>query len=488
LRYDQKIVIFNSIESFEIIYHHLGGVMHYIFCRKAMFAALTILTAVVCVIGTGCSSGDNNATSEKVYFPRIGNYADLYLRGSYDVLGMIHKRELAKIGEAAKIGASRKMNGGTIYSNIWTPHIMYAGACDETVPGNPNIAPDYRITDRRQKELPELGAGDFLMIANPGKQDLRAKGCYFVGIGFPMATNRYSPPGFNDHPDITMESQVDIMIYTWGPKEDGLVTPRLTPHLKICPTSPMTVVGYWLMTAQLAHNLAYEDTSGTYVAAEKYLDTLMDRLDMFHKNTIGDVNEIGEIMAEKILAGGKIYPWSSRWEFYQEANGTAGSVMGIYPLHTRGAYTGPGIYEPPEFDPEDLEENDIVLLAMAGDDPAGDIEMAEKVRAKGGFLVGIYPFEREDGFSTAPLRELCDFSLDNLSGDNDGVLDIPGYDSKIIPTVAPMNNYAYWAILGAYVEALENRDVAPYYWMSWHVPGGKAYTDSIHVHFLERGY
>jgi len=51
-----------------------------------------------------------------------------------------------------------------------------------------------------------------------------------------------------------------------------------------------------------------------------------------------------------------------------------------------------------------------------------------------------------------------------------------------------MNNYAFWAILGAYVENMEKRGVAPYYWMSWHVPGGKAYDDSIHALFLERGY
>jgi hypothetical protein len=214
----------------------------------------------------------------------------------------------------------------------------------------------------------------------------------------------------------------------------------------------------------------------------------MSRLDLFHRNTIGVVNEIGEIMAEHVLAGGKIYPWSSRWEFYQEANGTAGSLMGIYPIHAKGTYTGPGIYNPPEFDPEDLTGNDIVLLAMAGQDPKVELEMARKVRAKGAFMVGIFPFEREDGFSTGPLHDLCDFSLDNLSGDQDGVLNIPGYETKIIPTVAPMNNYAYWAIVGAYVEAMENRGIAPYYWMSWHVPGGKAYTDSVHVYFLERGY
>ncbi|MCE5250777.1 hypothetical protein LLG96_11215 [bacterium] len=422
------------------------------------------------------------------FFPTLDNYADLYLRGSYDVLNMIRVRELEKIGQACKIAAQRKLAGGTIYSYIWTPHIMYAGACDEDVPGNPNIAPDYKSGDPRFGKLPDLGAGDFLIVGGPGHQDIRQRGCFFLGIGYPMSTNRYSPINFNDHPEVTMESQVDMMIYTWGPKEDGIVTPSLTPHLKICPTSPMTVVGYWLVTAQTAHNLAYRDTSGTYKAAEAYLDTLMGRLQVFHERYIGDVQVIGEEIAKRVLAGGKIYPWSSRWEFYQEASGTAGSLMGIYPIHPEGIYTGPGIQHPPKLNPDELTDKDIVLLAMAGATPEVEIEMARKIRAKGAYMVGIYPFVREDGISTEPLRKLCNRSIDSLSGDKYGVLAIPGYPDKIIPTMAMMNNYAYWSIIGAYVQAMESRGVAPYYWMSWHVPGGKAYDDSIHTHFLKRGY
>jgi len=51
-----------------------------------------------------------------------------------------------------------------------------------------------------------------------------------------------------------------------------------------------------------------------------------------------------------------------------------------------------------------------------------------------------------------------------------------------------MNNYAFWAVVGAYVQAMERQGVAPYYWMSYHVPGGRAYDDSIRGYFLKRGY
>ena len=422
---------------------------------------------------TGCAKNEKNETDS--YFPRLGNYADLYLRMSYDVLHMVRVRELGKIGQACKIGAQRKMAGGKIISGIGTPHIMYGGACAEDVPGNPNIAPDLKGQNSGYQGEPELGKNDFLIVANPSKHVEKAyeNGCYVVGIGFPMTTNRYSPPEFNDHPDYFIEDMTNMFIYTWGPKEDGIVTPALTPvlHLKILPTSPMTVVGYWLMMAQLSHNLAYEDTSGTYSAAETYINTLMERLSEFHKRYIGDVNEVGEEMAERVLNGGKIHPWSSRDEFWIESNGTAGGLMGVYPLK-----------------PDSLTTKDIVILAAANATPEKEIEMAQKVREKGSFLIGIFPFEREDGISTEPLKELCDLSLDNYSGDVYGVLNIPGYTDKIIPTTTMMNNYAFWAVVGAYVQAMESRGEAPYYWMSYHVPGGREYDVSIRDAFLKRGY
>jgi len=415
----------------------------------------------------------NKSKKEISNFPYLGNYADLYLRGSYDILHIIKARELGKIGQACKIAAQRKLAGGRIVSGIGTPHIMYAGACAEDMPGNPNIAPDRKRESGGYKGKPELGQGDFLMVANPSPfvEKAHNRGCFVLGIGFPMTTNRYSPPNFNDHPNTFIEDMSDIFIYTWGPKEDGLVTPALTPNLKILPTSPMTVVAYWLITAQLAHNIAYKDTSGTYEAAETYIDTLMARLREFHTRFFADINDAGEIIAERVLNGGKIYPWSPRDEFFVESNGTAGGLMGVYPLK-----------------PENLNAQDIVILAAADSTPAREIELAAKVREKGAWMLGIFPFEREDRISTDPLKKLCNMSLDNISGDFYGVLDIPGYPHTIIPTATMMSNYAFWAVVGAYVQAMERRGEAPYYWMSYHVPGGRAYDDSIRGYFLERGY
>ena len=79
-------------------------------------------------------------------------------------------------------------------------------------------------------------------------------------------------------------------------------------------------------------------------------------------------------------------------------------------------------------------------------------------------------------FDSAEAVALCDYCFDNLSGDMFGVVELPGYPTKMIPTTTMMNNYVFWALVGSYVAAMELRGEAPYYWMSLHVPGGKEYV------------
>ena len=68
---------------------------------------------------------------------------------------------------------------------------------------------------------------------------------------------------------------------------------------------------------------------------------------------------------------------------------------------------------------------------------------------------------------TAEQTALCDYAFDNLSGDMHGVLHVAGYPHSICPTLTLMNNFIYWSLIGAYVQAMEDEyGEAPYYWMS----------------------
>ena len=247
-----------------------------------------------------------------------------------------------------------------------------------------------------------------------------------------------------------------IFLYDWAPKEDGVVTPRLrAPHvpstpMKILPTSPVTVTTYWALMAQIAQNLAAPASTGGAEAADFYLQTLMHRVQAWHGSAMSDVVAAGAAMADAVLSGGKLYPWSGRAEFFSEASGTAGGLMGVYNL-----------------DPDDMDsigQRDVVIIAWVLADPERENAVARKAKAAGAMVIGIFPFSRHDGNERAApeARQLCNFSFDNMSGDVWGVLAVDGYATNIIPTTTIMNNYVFWALVGAYVQALEARDEAPY--------------------------
>ena len=87
-------------------------------------------------------------------------------------------------------------------------------------------------------------------------------------------------------------------------------------------------------------------------------------------------------------------------------------------------------------------------------DPEPETAVARAVKAAGATLIGILPFDREDGNAAqvAEAQALCDHAFDNLSGDVWGVLECEGYETKIIPTTTMMNNYIHWALTGEYVQ------------------------------------
>ena len=250
----------------------------------------------------------------------LGDYADLYLRTSYDLTHVFLARELDKVGAAAHSAATKVRAGGRIRSRIGTPHLMWGGCCAADVPGNPNIAPEPQVGFEgaaggmdRDAGVGELGAGDVLLAAQPRPAILAAaeRGCMVIGLGYPMVTDRYSPPQFNDFPDPPfMDTDVcDVFLYSWAPKEDGVVTPALTPGIKILPTSPQIAVAYWALTAQIATDLAPGGESraagDAAAAAELYLRTLMGRLSELHRGYLGAIHTAGQAIAERVLRGGR---------------------------------------------------------------------------------------------------------------------------------------------------------------------------------------
>jgi hypothetical protein len=166
----------------------------------------------------------------------IGSYADLYLRTSFDLCRVFKAREGDRLGEAAAVAAGRKVGGGSVISRVGTPHIMWGGACAADVPGHPGFAAepqrdfgqgtqpawmDGAEPAKPTEDAPglnELGPGDVAIAAQPSTSVAAAvdRGVYVIGLGYPMTTNKYSPPGFNDFPEPPHIDEIcSTFLYSW---------------------------------------------------------------------------------------------------------------------------------------------------------------------------------------------------------------------------------------------------------------------------------
>lgn len=288
---------------------------------------------------------------------------------------------------------------------------------------------------------------------------------------------------------LTRIGAVERHCFEQAPKEDGVIAPVIDgvdpkPALKILPTSPQIAVSYWSLLAQIVADIAApagRPAGAAPAAAHLFLDILMGRLSNFHTTQMGNVHTAGRLIADRVLAGGRLHLWSGRKEFYVEACSTAGGIRANYPVCSPGeAYA--------ELDPTVLSDTDVVIIACALADPEMETNMARSIHATGAAIVGFHAAEREDGIPTDEFAGLCSVCLDNQSGDTGGVLTVPGYQRKVIPTLGLLNNYAYWAVIGAFVQTMEDAGCPPYYWMSNHVPGGHEYNDAIKPLFDARGY
>ena len=82
-------------------------------------------------------------------------------------------------------------------------------------------------------------------------------------------------------------------------------------------------------------------------AAQLYLETLMARLSAWHQTSLPEVATAGRSMARAVaMDAGRLVPYSGRADFFSEASGTAGGLMGVSQLEPSYGSTGAFPYNP----------------------------------------------------------------------------------------------------------------------------------------------
>lgn len=205
-------------------------------------------------------------------------------------------------------------------------------------------------------------------------------------------------------------------------------------------------------------------------AMRRYVQRVRADLTRFRLQQADDTARAGDMLAELLSQGGKLWVHDRRGPYSAEAIGRAGGLMAIHRLR-------PGGLERPT-------NGDAIIIVA---DEAGneeDIEVAKGARVAGAWVLGICPVR----VGKPGLAAECDMALANYASDEDAAVPIRGIEGRIGPTSGVMNTTIMWALIAGYIEGMERRGKTPQVWMSIKRPGAAEFNQEARARAEEVGY
>ncbi|MBM3498691.1 MAG: DUF2529 family protein [Armatimonadetes bacterium] len=202
-------------------------------------------------------------------------------------------------------------------------------------------------------------------------------------------------------------------------------------------------------------------------AMRRYLTRIRRDLARVQAEQLDVIVAAGDLLAERVAAGGRLLIHDARGEYVAEALGRAGGLMGISAVGADQAAT---------IQPQDA------LLVIA-DEPANpaDVALTTAAHAAGALVVGICPQRDRAG----ALWQAVYVRIDNYVTDEDAAVTVDGV--AMAPTSGVLNTALLWAVTAAYIQAMEKRGKPPHVWMSIKRPGSKAFNDAALAATREAG-
>jgi len=389
-------------------------------------------------------------------------FGEQYFREMLRILENIKATEMPLTGTLADRMASTLHAGGSVWMKASLGH-MGPDEFREANKGNPGI---LRSDSGWDSDYDKMKSGDVLVtnFVNDNVAGARKKGVYVVGVPVcyvdqPSHPRGYAKPNANGW---FLKDVSDVILKSYVPYTQGIVTCPEIPEMKICPSSANALATlFWMLQAETANRYKNPDTRGHEKAAI-LMDVLLDRIKSTYVPQKDLIFEASATVAKKIINGAHYHVRSDHGGVQAESSGVA---MG--PMMTNAF-------------PRD--RGDIHLLATIEPDSNKIISEAKKAREMNMYVVSIGP-----GNATE-LRGLSDVFIDNHSPEGGGLVAIQGYDEKVGAVGGILNNVLAWIFTAQVVDEMVRRGKVPWFWMGFYRIGGKEYDDAVRPLFLEQGF
>ena len=425
--------------------------------------------------------GDRNAQSDMCFM-------DQYYYGILKIARGVRDTQIGAISAAMEKAFEIKSKGGGVYSHVNYGHYsMFAGSRDR--PGQPWVLPQCGITPT-QAEFDAMKEGDFLITdrIDPGTIEVKKRGVYVVGV-----TNNYykfsrTPAGGlrENRMEVAIEEVSDLVIDSYVPWNNGLVSAPEVPQFKLCPSTGIAqFLVYWACTASLANLIGSKGKGSSAEPAEKYLDMAYERFLMIGTDR-PKIDRVAEKWADLVLGkGARLLVYG-----HQQDVATYGAT-GSQNMFVNDAVicaSSSMIAETYVDVADELTSDDIVLIGAFTSDNKDEIAVARRARKIGAYTVAFCPYATDGDTSGDRLFKEVDDAFNSYSDESAGVIAVPGFDEKVSPLAGVTGNLIHWMLTAQWTDHMARRGEMPYYWQGYHETGGQQYDNAVHPYFLERGY
>lgn len=214
------------------------------------------------------------------------------------------------------------------------------------------------------------------------------------------------------------------------------------------------------------------------MTAHHYLDAIRNRLDALENEQLPGIERAGQIVADAIGSGHRVWLTQTSHALHDEVTRRAGGLMAAHVLH----------------DPITIAPGDVVLAGTNAGTAAPYIEIAREARTRGATVIVLTQlnFERQPDLVLGHprgqrLHELADLVID-LGGEiGDGELPFGDSGVQILPSSGVTGIVALWMIFGEAVARLTAQGKPPLMWQAIQLPGAVARNAALQEEYLRTG-
>lgn len=441
-------------------------------------------------IGAATMAAASKAHTSVAYASPVSEkcFMDQYYDGIMTIARGIRDTEIGAISRAMEKAFELKSAGGAVYSHVNYGHFsMFGGTRD--LPGQPWVLPQCGITPTQQ-EFDAMKKGDFLITdrIDKGTLQVRERGVYIVGV-----TNNYykfsrtKPGGLRpDRMATAIEEISDIVIDSYVPWDNGLVSAPQIPQFKLCPSTGISqFLVYWACTASLANLIGTKGKGSSAKPAEQYLDLALERFAMVGTDR-AKIDRVASKWADLVL-GKKarllVYGHDQDIEAYG-----ATSTKNMFVNDAVICASSSMIAQTYTLYADSLRPEDIVLIGAFTSDNADEIAVARKARKTGAYTVAFCPFATDGDSRGDRLFKEVDVAFNSYADESAGVIAVPGFEKKVSPIAPLTGNLIHWMLTAQWTDHMARRGEMPYYWQGYHETGGQQYDNAVEPFFKQRGY